>query len=311
MQKKNQQFFQQVRHLLQASPRQALNSTHHEIIQELSPFAKRFIQSQRTLRSLELHGPALAMVLGDKKSVSFEEKASLSASGNFFFIPQHLGIDVIPLSLSTSLHEVLILEFPATVLERFRQAYPEQVRDKTPPPPAQTGSDIELEVLLFPDLAESVIHLIRSLTNENKTPASQSQHCSLHQHHLMEVLLLLLQSNVRSRVRQTIYPDFATQIRYLIRTNLASEWSLERLAQAMDISVSTLKRRLRSANVGYRQLLDEESMGRAKELLQQGNQNIAHIALACGYKSQSRFAARFRKYYGLSPSQVRTQDSQV
>ena len=102
------------------------------------------------------------------------------------------------------------------------------------------------------------------------------------------------------------YPDFSTQLRSLINSNLAHDWSLERLAQKLDMSVSTLKRRLQDANLSYRQLLDEARMQKAMELLEQGHQSMAQVALACGYKSQSRFAARFRKYYALNPSEILT-----
>lgn len=310
MRTQEQQLCQQITQLLYSHRPPRWGSSPHESRQELSPFTTLFVQSQGELRSLEFCSPAMLIVLEGKASLKIEEKAISLESGDLFFFPPHLNLDITHHSASNDRYEALIFEFPTTVLERFRRAYPEQVHSQTPEARQKQFTEIELEASHFLHLSESVMHVIRSLLQPRLSSIPQLQE-QFHEHQLMELLLLLLQSNVRSLILQAIYPDFATQIRSLIRSNLSSDWSLERLAQAMDISTSTLKRRLRSAHVGYRQLLDEERMSRAKDLLQQSNHNIAHIALACGYKSQSRFAARFRKYYGLSPSQIRTQKSQT
>jgi AraC-like DNA-binding protein len=153
---------------------------------------------------------------------------------------------------------------------------------------------------LSPLLVDALVHLVRA------TAHSENQSSILNEHHLMEIVLLLLQSNVQMTLLQAIYPDFATLIRFLIRSDLSSNWSLDRLAQALDMSVSTLKRRLQEVDLSFRQLLDEERMSRAMDLLSQNHLSIAQISLACGYESQSRFASRFRKYYSINPSDVRS-----
>ena len=121
----------------------------------------------------------------------------------------------------------------------------------------------------------------------------------------MEILLLLLQNEQQALLLQILYPDVVAQARSLIRAHLSEEWSLERLAQATQMSISTFKRRLQAAGLGYRQLLDQERMNQAINHLTQTDQTVAEVAQACGYRSPSRFAARFRRYYGQSPSEMR------
>lgn len=50
------------------------------------------------------------------------------------------------------------------------------------------------------------------------------------------------------------------------------------------------------------QLLAQVRMGHALNLLQQGLTPL-EVALACGYDSPSRFAARFKQEFGLTPHQ--------
>ncbi|MEO1298546.1 MAG: helix-turn-helix domain-containing protein, partial [Cyanobacteria bacterium J06636_16] len=160
--------------------------------------------------------------------------------------------------------------------------------------------NVNFDVPLSSSLIDALLHLIKGTVYENNKSAM------LNEHHLIEVVLLLLQSDTRMLLLQSIYPDFLTQVRGLIDSDLSSNWSLERLAKELDMSISTLKRRLQNESLSYRQLLDKARMDKAIELLRNSSQSIAQIALACGYKSQSRFAARFRKYYALNPSDIRS-----
>ena len=52
----------------------------------------------------------------------------------------------------------------------------------------------------------------------------------------------------------------------------------------------------------FRQLLAQVRMSHALTLLQQGLSPL-EAALACGYDSPSRFAARFKQEFGLTPHQ--------
>lgn len=268
---------------------------------------------QQRLRSVRVDSPVMILVLEGQKTLSIQDQATTFDRGDLFFIPQGLTFEFINQPAASGLYRALILELPQTLLDRFRQAYPEQAQVAPLDPDRAPWSPINLGVSLFAPLADALIYLIRTLTrmqplilgSESAQHPDLTLYEQLHEHHLMEMMLLLLQSNIKGLVQQTVYPQFALQIRLLIRANLSSDYSMKQLAQALGMSISTLKRRLQEAQLNYRELLDEECMGKALELLNETDQSIVQIALACGYRSPSRFSARFRKYYNMSPSQVR------
>ncbi|MFG6094460.1 helix-turn-helix domain-containing protein [Leptothoe sp. ISB3NOV94-8A] len=278
-------------------PNTAVNNT---TVQPLATLTKLVVRHRETIRTLKVTYPSLVIILSGSKIFYINEQPLTFEAGDLFVIPPHITFDVINQPPIQGEYIALILELSNNLLERVRRAYPEIIESQPNSPITEALSTVDFNIVLSPSLADALIHLVKGTSNR------YHQILMLNEHRLIEVVLLLLQSNVRTLLLKSIYPDFATHLRSLISNNLADDWSLERLAQRLDMSVSTLKRRLQSANLSYRQLLDEERMHKAMELLEQSHQSVAQIALACGYKSQSRFAARFRKYYDLNPSDIRS-----
>ena len=77
---------------------------------------------------------------------------------------------------------------------------------------------------------------------------------------------------------------------------------LETLAPHFSMSRASLVRKLAAEGRSFRQLLAQVRMSHALTLLQQGLSPL-EAALACGYDSPSRFAARFKQEFGLTPHQ--------
>lgn len=298
----NQYLCQRLEHLLQSWNSDAVGvATTQKTLYPLSPSTQLVVSCSPKLSLLQRTAPAIVLVLEGRKTLQTATQVTTLQSGELGFLPAGLTLESAEHPLPRGQYRAIVLEFSTTLLERFRRAYPEQLH----PPPEVDGEqqtlEIDFSIVLSPRLADALIHLTQSLSQGEVLDSS------LHDHHLMEVLLLLLQSNVRHWVLHMLAPTFSIQARYLIRANLASDWSLTKLAQAMDVSLATVKRRFQETGMSYQQLLDQERMAKAIALLRQSDQSIAQIALACGYKSQSRFAARFRHHYQLSPSQARRQ----
>ncbi|OZC01606.1 ATP-binding protein [Rubricoccus marinus] len=79
--------------------------------------------------------------------------------------------------------------------------------------------------------------------------------------------------------------------------------SVDDLAEAVDMSRSTLYRRLRGALDGSPvDLVREVRLARAGGLLARGAGNVSEVAYAVGFKSVSHFGACFRERYGATPS---------
>ena len=97
----------------------------------------------------------------------------------------------------------------------------------------------------------------------------------------------------------------STRARHLIATNPAQEWDAAAVASQLAMSEPTLRRRLSAEGGSFRDLLTEVRMSRALILLQSTEVPIVQVALAVGYESPSRFAARFKVRFGSSPSDFR------
>ncbi|MFM5906644.1 MAG: helix-turn-helix domain-containing protein [Novosphingobium sp.] len=92
----------------------------------------------------------------------------------------------------------------------------------------------------------------------------------------------------------------------LIDADIASEWSVERMARKVGMGRSSFAARF-TAEVGQTpmELLTEKRMHAAADLLQNSRIKIAEIALRVGYQSEAAFSRRFARFFGVSPGQMR------
>jgi AraC-like DNA-binding protein len=66
-----------------------------------------------------------------------------------------------------------------------------------------------------------------------------------------------------------------------------------------------LRRKLKLEGTSVQDIKDQARLGLALHLLQTSSNSIGMIADKCGYQSQSRFTERFKKRFGLTPSELR------
>jgi len=101
--------------------------------------------------------------------------------------------------------------------------------------------------------------------------------------------------------------DFLKRIIGLIEENLANEnFSVEELAEKAGLSRSMLHRRLiKSIGKSASDLITQKRLEHAKELLEKTDFTSAEIAYKSGFNSPSYFNKVFRKYYRISPGQLR------
>ena len=81
--------------------------------------------------------------------------------------------------------------------------------------------------------------------------------------------------------------------------------SLERLADNWNSSSRQLIRKLKQENSSYQSVLDEVRKGRALWYLRQTEQTVEQIAAHLGYSDTSNFSRSFRRWFGLTPRDVR------
>lgn len=126
---------------------------------------------------------------------------------------------------------------------------------------------------------------------------------ALQQHRTLEVLLLLAESGLVFAPAHEL--GWADRVRRLVGQRPHAPWSLNDMAQAFNLSTSTLQRRLADEGASASQCLREMRLETALALLQSTALQVSDIAARCGYASHSRFSAAFRERFGFTPSQLR------
>ncbi len=80
---------------------------------------------------------------------------------------------------------------------------------------------------------------------------------------------------------------------------------LELVAASVDTSRRTLQRRLRESASSYSQLVDDVRLELARQLLDDGNTEIARIAGRTGFANPSGFSRAFHRWTGKAPRAYR------
>jgi len=121
---------------------------------------------------------------------------------------------------------------------------------------------------------------------------------------VLEVMHWLLECGIALHCPE-VNPSTAAKIRTLVSSRLDHDWTACEVASALAQSEATLRRRLAAENTSLTTVLADVRMATALTLLQATSRPVAHIALAVGYESPSRFAIRFRQRFGFAPTAVR------
>lgn len=101
-------------------------------------------------------------------------------------------------------------------------------------------------------------------------------------------------------------PDITERVMRALRARLLnSDVSLELVADDMRLHSRTLNRRLQTAGVTFRDLLNQARFQIAADLLSATRMEITAIGLALGYAEPSGFTNAFRRWSGAAPSRWR------
>jgi AraC-like DNA-binding protein len=135
---------------------------------------------------------------------------------------------------------------------------------------------------------------------------------------VMELMALILEDEIEAQQdKQTAFQlksDDVERVHYakeILHANFDNPPSTAQLARQVGLNECTLKRGFRACfNITIFGYLRQYRMEQAKVLLMQGRMNVHEAAQAVGYASQSRFAAMFRKTFGINPKTFSTQHRQ-
>ncbi|MGJ8669426.1 MAG: helix-turn-helix domain-containing protein [Oceanococcus sp.] len=122
-----------------------------------------------------------------------------------------------------------------------------------------------------------------------------------------ESALKMAEARCRDMVQQVIdQREVAAWVRMMLSDGGHGLPSLSELAHTLNLSTRTLDRHLKREGSGYRELLQNARLQRAKARLAEGSVAITIIAHELGYTDAANFTRAFRTLTGLSPSKYRT-----
>ncbi|WP_245672802.1 AraC family transcriptional regulator [Aldersonia kunmingensis] len=102
----------------------------------------------------------------------------------------------------------------------------------------------------------------------------------------------------RRRVRTGIAHD----VRDRLISVSGAPAGIEEVAESMNLSVRTLRRRLTEAGTSYRELLDEVRHALAEEMLGTTPLSVSDVAVRLGYGEASSFIYAFKRWTGTTPA---------
>lgn len=139
--------------------------------------------------------------------------------------------------------------------------------------------------------------------------AEADQAGALCRHLVGEIIVRLdaLGMSLRPGAHDTLHD----RVRALVAGDLAMEWPTSRVTAALGVSEATLRRKLAASGTSLTGIIADMRMTRAVGLLQATERPINQVALDVGYESASKFAARFRERFGLSPRDIRTSAAEI
>jgi AraC-like DNA-binding protein len=126
-----------------------------------------------------------------------------------------------------------------------------------------------------------------------------------------ELILLHLERDLAVLRGRRVCDDLSARLDQLwcsVNADLSRQWSLQDMSALVNMSVSTLIRRVKDCYGSTPMLLLYHlRLKEAQRLLLTSNGSIGEIADAIGYQNLPSFTAAFRREYGLSPRAYRAQ----
>jgi len=115
-----------------------------------------------------------------------------------------------------------------------------------------------------------------------------------------EVLKAAESSGIRNE-----QPAITDRVRSVLLANMKELPAMEAVAEELCMTVRTLRRKLESEGVSYRQLVDEARCDQARLLLENTAMSTDEIAQRLSYADASSFSQAFRRLTGTSPAAYR------
>ncbi|MAY40434.1 AraC family transcriptional regulator [Spongiibacter tropicus] len=116
---------------------------------------------------------------------------------------------------------------------------------------------------------------------------------------------LCIERGERIKARLSEENSIVDEVREMLLLRPGYFPGIEVVAEKLNMSGRTLRRRLREHGIGYQKIVDDLRFALAREYLQGTNMRIEQIASLLGYSDPAHFCHAFRRWSGCAPSQFR------
>ncbi len=101
--------------------------------------------------------------------------------------------------------------------------------------------------------------------------------------------------------------DFVTTVQEYIQNNYMNEVKLSAIAEMLSVSQEHLSRVFKQeTGIGFKEYLTVCRLQKAEEMLKhEPGRAVSEVAYACGFNDGNYFSYKFKKAYGISPTQIR------
>lgn len=243
------------------------------------------------LRSIPFHQPTLLMVASGQKKVQINTANLTVDKGDLLVVPADTTVWVEQYGRAKAEPYLgLAFRFDFEALKHFRQIYGASLDqwDIT----NQWKGKVTDQILTL--LSQWVIW-------GSQYPADPQ----LSLHRQVELLLLLAKEGLIGNILVGEHPSWKYRVSQLLSIDPSHAWLIVDVCSRLGVSESSLRRKLQDEKCTFRELLEEVRLTSSLSMILETTRSIGQIADAVGYQSQSRYGERFKKRFGMTPTELR------
>ncbi|WP_026190823.1 helix-turn-helix transcriptional regulator [Methylobacterium sp. WSM2598] len=243
------------------------------------PFSVYTSLKEQRILNAPISKPLLICVMAGVKKLGKADDIVCPAQ-NFLFLPNTTKIDM--RNIPSEEYLALLIEFEYAGFAQFKESPPQE-----------------------PTLVQGEIGCTLAKTLQQYIEWSAFAQPELWHFRRQEILQLLYLSGHRQVGGLAARRSLSHRIHDIVSEDVAGQWTVERLAARLAVGPTTLRRRIRAEDTGIRSVVERTRLGHGLHLVQTTMEPIGRIAERCGYLSQSRFTHRFKRLFGVTPSELR------
>jgi AraC-like DNA-binding protein len=244
------------------------------------PFSVYTSFKEQKLLNVPIAKPLLIVVLNGNKELGFNGEV-VCETGQFVFLSNNSAIDMRNIPEDKE-YFALLIEFEFEDFNTF------------------TINSSESKPYYIGKVESALMECLQQFIE--CSPWATKEIASLRKQEILALLCHLGHNDILSLLAS---PQLKNKLHDMFIEKERCELSVQDICQQLAMSESTLRRKLRSESTNVQEIKDSARLGLSLHLLQTTHYAIGIIADKCGYQSQSRFTERFKKQFGLTPTELR------